>query len=1251
MLCCLLLAGGDALAQGTNASLGGTVQDPTGAVIPGANVTVQNINTGITYDTISNEAGIYRFPSLQPGTYKITAEMPGFKTLVYNEVKLDVMDRMSLNLQLELGQQSETVEVTAGLETQIGLLNTSIGGMVTNQMVKDLPLGTHNVLGLTTLQAGTQGDYFGAARIGTLNISRDGVNVQDQRINSGIASTIYTSTDLIEEFRVVTSPADAEYGRGSGQIQMITRSGNNEFHGAAWNLHRNTVLNANTWFNNQRGRDADGKEISPRSRLIRNQFGGRLGGPIIKNKTFFHVTYDGQRERSKGSVTSTVLTAKAREGIFRFFPGVLNANAIAAVPTVDLQGNPVRPATATGDLQEVSLFGRDPNRMAADPTGVIKKLLALTPLPNNFRTGNGLNTAGYTWTRTATSDWDNLSMKFDHHFNQNHRLNFSYTHERGSSMNAFMAQPFPDSPGGDNMQRDHFYAMAFTSTLRPTLLNEFRVGILRPLLRFNAPWELAGTDLQPKIGNQPYMVDFGVITDPLDLSNDPQGRISPSYQFSNNITWMKGKHNFVGGAEIRFVSTNGFNSFTVMPRAFLGTGGVSVANISTITGIGGNSSNAQAILNDLTGTLSQLSQAFNSPGGASPEFLAGEGKRRTWQQREFAGFFKDTWRVTPRLTLNLGVRYEFYTPPVDANGKAVGIVGGSAGLFGVTGTGFADLFQPGLAKGSLTNLELVGKNSPNPGKRLYNPDRNNFAPAVGFSWSIPYFGENKTVLRAGYSWGYERGSLRIVDVVAGDQPGLRTVRNFTTSSLLNLQNAVLPLVPLGKPLETVPLTDRTQTVRAFDSNLRNPYHQNWNLSIQRELPQNFSLEVRYVGSKGTRMWRGTNINERNIFENGLLDAFMLTQAGGNSALLNQIFMGVNVSGLGVVNGTTITGSDVIRFNSTTQGYLHGNHVATFANWLATTTTYTSPSQVGGNLTRAKLPDNYVFANPQFTSANLTGNFANSTYHSLQVEVSRRFSGGLQFQGNYTWSKALGEEEGEGQEMLDSYRTLRNRSFDKRVLAFSVEHVFRNNGTYELPLGPGKRFLNSTNPVISRLVERWTVGAIFNLFSGSPLSLTSGAATFNTFGDNTPDLVGNFPKSMGKVLVTGTGVKYFDGLQLVADPYIQNITTLRGIQGMSTMKAIADASGKILLQNPKPGTNGNLGHRYITGPGSFRLDVNLIKRISLFENKHLEFRATALNLTNTPQWGNPNTDINSTGFGNITSAGGNRIVVVEARISF
>jgi hypothetical protein len=1242
-----------AFAQSSDAVLSGVVTDASGALVRGARVAARNVATGVESKTASNDSGVYVFPALQPGPYRVTAQMDGFQTLVYDGIALEVGARLQFNLQLSVGAITQSVEVHADSDNLLGYATSSVGGMLTGQKVLDLPIPARNALSLVYTQAGLIGDNFAGARRASMNITIDGINVQDQRNNNGVSSPVFTSVDRVEEFRVITAPADAEFGRGSGQVQMSTRSGTNQFHGSLFEFHRNTVLNANTWFNNQRGTDpGTGRPISPRNNLIRNQFGGRIGGPILKNRTFFHFLYDAQRIRQRSAVTSTVYTETARQGLYRFYPGARNGNAESASPTVDLNGNPRRPPNATGDLQVVSLYGRDPARPGPDPSGTVPRLFGVTPLPNNFRTGDGLNTAGYTWQRRSTDDFDVYNFKIDHNFSSAHRLTYSYNLEDEAEYNTRYQQPFPDSPGGNIVRRDHFHALSVLSTLRPTVLNEFRAGVLRPDYRGLAPWEMEqNAGFLPQANGISYIPVFNLVSDVIVSDDDPVRLFSPLYQYTDNLTWIRGKHTFKGGFDIRFPSSNSFNSSDVMPRANLGTGGVPVQNIDRIPGIGQNLSNAQSMLTDLAGSLASVVQALNATGGSNPTYQPGLYKYRHWKRTELSWFFKDDWKVTPNLTINAGLRWEYYGVPYDPNGRTASLAGGGAAVFGLSGSTFADLYQPGRLAGSLTNINLIGPGTANAALQLHNDDFNNFAPAVGFSYALPWF-QRKTIVRAGYGMSYERQSLRLVDVVSGDQPALRERVVYQTANYLDLNAVRLPLAPSGKPLDTIPVTDRSQTIRVFDDNLRTPYIQNWNFSIQREIARNIVLDVRYVGLKSTKLLRGGDVNERNIFENGILDAFLITQAGGHSPLLDRIFMGLNVSGVGVVNGTTVTGSDAIRGISTTQGYLAGQNVASLAEYLNTTTQFTNVR--GGLLRRAGLAENFVMANPQFSSARYTGNFANSSYHSFQVELNRRFSGGLTFQGNYTFSKTLGEEDGDGDSLNLSYRSGRDRSLDKRQLGFHVAHIVRTSGTWELPFGPGKPLLGASRGWLARLVERWQVGSIINLFSGSPMTIFSGRASFNSFNaSSTPaTAAAALPSDLGQVQRTGNGVVFFSGLTQVKDPAVASMTTKNNIQGRSTLQAIAGPSGELLLVNPLPGSPGTMQPGFFQSPGSMRFDLNIVKRVRITEKISLELRGDAISALNHPSFSAPSTDINSVNFGRITSTSdGNRIMVVSARINF
>src|SRR5262245_39209353 len=690
------------LAQSTNATISGTVVDPMNAVVANVRIIAANVRTGVMTTTATNDAGIYVFASIQPGLYRFTAEAPSFQTYVLNDVNVEVGARLNINFSLVLAGAATAVEVTA-LPDPLLSNTASVGGVINDQRVQNLPLPDRDALGLVLTQPGLVGDNFGGSRIGALNVTRDGINVMDQRINLGVNSVVFPSVDVVQEVRVITSPADAELGRGVGQVQVLGRSGTKEFHGSIFELNRNTALNANDWFNNLRGQ--------PRDTLILNQFGGRLGGPIIKDRSFFHFTYEGFRQRTADTITAVTYTPTARQGIFRFYPGVQNGNADSAVPTVDLLGNPVRPAAATGDLRTVNVFGRDPNRLGLDQTGTVNRLLEVMPTPNDYRFGDGLNVAGYTWRSRTSDDFNQFNGKFDYHFSGRHHVSVGYIQQNSESLNGFMPRPYPQSPAGSAVVQVNFLSLNFSSTLSATRLNEFHLGIVRPRAEFNAPWELpGGRELMPTAGGYGYLPVFRLASDPIPTDNDSQARITPLYVFGDTFHLQKGKHAVKFGGELRYASSNGFNAFNVTPRVQFGIGdGPDIVGVNSLTipGLGVNEGIAQALLMDLSGSVDSVVQAFNASGGTTPKFLPGETKQRDWRQREFSWFVQDDFKLKPNITLNLGMRYEYYGVPWDSQGRTAGLVGGSTGLFGISGKSWADMYKPGTYNGDFTQVQLI----------------------------------------------------------------------------------------------------------------------------------------------------------------------------------------------------------------------------------------------------------------------------------------------------------------------------------------------------------------------------------------------------------------------------------------------------------------------------------------------------------------------------------------------------------------
>lgn len=1294
ILLCLILAT-SAFAQSSNATLGGTVADASGALIPGVTIMATNTGTGIETTVITNETGAYQFAALQPGTYKVTAELAGFQTGTYNNVTLGISQQVRLNFTLQVGGQAQTVEVAIAADTMIATTSASVGSVLPEYKVRDLPLVNRDVLALIGTTAGVRGTggglSFAGSPGGMVNTTRDGISVQQGRYNNGAYSATFVSPDLVEEVRVIVTPADAETGRGSGQVQMQTRSGTNNFRGSVFLANRNSVWDANTFSNNYNG-------VKP-NYLNRNQFGARLGGPIMRNKAFFFFLYEGMRTSERQIATATVLTDTARQGLFRYYPGVLNANANGNNPTVDQAGNPVTPRNATGPLQTFNVFTnpngtlRDQNRPGLDPTGMSQRLIAIMPRPNDFNFGDGLNTAGHRFVRRGIGseiftgvgqsiNRNNVNLRLDYQFNARHKLNAVASRERTWADSDIAA--WPDGINGDLRRKPQVYTASFVSTLSSTLLNEFRFGLRRDRLLWTQAYDIPGKEgdearkwLGQTPGGYPFIFRPTLFANNVVnyTSNGGVRNINPLWQYGDNISWTMGKHAFKGGMEIRRGATNEWTAQSTIPRVdtgpttngggrqyFCTSCGVVVTGIdnTVLTGIqGADAQRARDLLNDLAGSVGYINQQFDvlDPRNIVYEDYTTSYPRR-WDdihQNEFGAFFKDDWKIRPNLTLNLGMRYDWYGVPYEGHGLGASVVGGGNGLFGISGKSWADWMRPGV-RGDLMALEFVGKNSPNPDRQLYPDDWNNFGPSVGLSWSLPWGGKDKTVLRAGYGLYYQGilagggGGLQL-DFAIGYSPGLSQIATHPSraASELNIRNIVLPIperLPAGKvpiiPLDQPILTSNTF---AFDNNLVNPYIQNFNLEIQRELMPNLTLEVRYIGTKGTKLYPGgfsINVNTPNVIENGILDAFVMTRSGGNAPLFDQMFRGINFPGAGVVNGTTLTGSQALRQSSATRTFVANGDPAGLATYLARNAP--TGGRIGDYVRRNGFPENFIVANPQLGNALLWTNTNNSIYHSLSTSVTKRLTHGFTNQTTYTWSRAL----------ATSFINPRERG-RKGLTGNHRTHDVRSNGTWELPFGPGRPLLGNAPGWVSRLVERWQFGGILSLSSGAPLTITTGTNNIYGLTNNFPDMATALPKDFGKVLKSGLApgvITYFEGVTQSNDPIRSGITTAQGLQGANTNLAVADAQGRILFQNPAVGTIGNLGDNYFEGPAAVNLDANLVKRVKITETKEFEIRLDAINVLNHPNFGAPTVSINSNQFGRISlPTTGNRQFIFNARVNF
>lgn len=822
LLFLLPLAASICFGQVATARLDGSVQDESGSVIPGARIVVVNDKTQVRAESVSGPEGNYVFPSLQPGIYSISVESKGFRKALVNNLELNVSVSTTQRFKLEVGQVTESVVVEAEA-VRVQTMDAQIGRSVTMRDIDTLPQLGRSPIILAVFQPGVQinpGDTTSSTvngmRQGANNSSLDGIDVNDAVApRLGLAMTA-TNTDSIGEFRIITNGAKAEYGRNAGgQVELITRSGTNQFHGNLFEYLRNTELNANNFFNNA-------TRVN-RPKYIQNLFGGSLGGPVKKGKTFFFFNYQGSRISQELTRTRTVLTPEAKQGIFRW-----RAPGSTAISSFDIGKN-------------------DPLNKGIDSE--MAKIFALLPDPNTASVGDGLNTSGFLFNNPNGSNNNQYTTKVDHQLTDNHHLFFRYSWYRTFSLDGLNSADatFPGFPSGYQGGVRWGFSTGSDWVIGPTLVNELRVGHQSAGSDFIRPARLLGPTIISNTFTDPYLATFG------------QGRNSPVDEVTDNLTKLRGNHSFKIGGTYRYTKQSGYNDAGIYPNVTTGVtlgalvpttiGPSGSANISTA-----NRQVFETLYNDTLGRMNQVVQTFYSDLATFQK--PGTPRVRTFNFREMGLFIQDDWHVRRNFTINLGLRWEFSGVPSESD-SLMGSIDRSAELN--TASQFSDL--------------KVVKGAP-----WYNNDLNNFAPRVGFAWDVK--GDGKTAVRGSYGMFYDRIIGATTSSVDSGTPGFSqpvpVYPNQAAGADVRIGSGIpLPPQPAAPVLQLG--ATRSASISVFSPNLRTGYVNQYNVTVQRELLRNTVLEVGYVGSTGIKLFMNQNLNQQRVYGD-LLSSFKELQA-------------------------------------------------------------------------------------------------------------------------------------------------------------------------------------------------------------------------------------------------------------------------------------------------------------------------------------------------------------------------------------
>jgi Carboxypeptidase regulatory-like domain len=1257
------------LGQGASAgTITGRVTDQTGAIVPDATVTITDIATRTASSATSNSAGLYVFSAVKPATYNVTVTKSGFQKALLNGQTVTVGATLNLNVTLNVGTTTQVVEVTTTPGAELQTMNSSMGTSLAGNAIMQLPTFSRDATSLLYFQPTAVPDFNGATgnvTSGTVagqesdqnSYSIDGGSATDDLsgdngyINGQMAGTaaVPTPVESIQEFKVTTSNAGADFSNSSGgHVMLVTKSGTDKFHGSLYDYMQNSALDSNDWSNNFTGQ---AKPVS-----TYNRFGGAIGGPMLPNmaggKTYFYFNYEGFRWPQTSIYERDVPSALMRQGILQFR---------------DANGNPVQynlnTSTQCGPTGGMKC---DPLGLGLNPS-IAKLWSQYEPMPNDLNAGDRLNTFGFQGPVSIPQKETFLVGRIDHSFGSKLRWFSSYRWYDANVPNTsqvdiggLVSGDTLGQPAAVALNTNHprYFVTGLTATITPTLTNDFHLSYLRD------EWQWQRNGFNPQVSGISVPLELGTNSSgepsgttaltPVNIdTQDGRQRIwnGHNWDYRDEVSWLKGNHYLQFGGEFMHDWWH-FNRYDDVVSGLanavvdnIGYGGgkifmpTSAQPIPCSTSVTANClpsselTSWNALYGDVLGMVNQ-SQTLVSRSGSNLNLNPIDTPLESYMiTDEYNMFATDSWRIKPSFTLSLGLTWGYTTPPYDINGSQDVLTDSSGSI--LTVPQYLNSRQTAAEAGGtyapVIGYEPVGVVNGGNTKYPYQPFYGGFQPRVAVAWS-PHasggimgkiLGNDATVIRGGYSRFYDRGEAiaLVTNTVLGDgflQPvscsspqinGSCGGSNPSTAFRIGINGsaAQLPPIPstLSSPVEPG-VSPGAPYIGALSAgvnyNLPPGYADEFNFTIQRQFKGNVLVEIGYVGNWDENLYQGVDLNAT---------PFMMKLNGQTFA---QAYDNV-YSALAKNKPVTAQPFFESALGGSNSAYCKGFgscSAAVAANESGNISTQ-AVTQVWSDLDSSFTFGPQLLADTQCYWCYMQTSLGYGNYNALTATVQKRSGNGLTLSSSFTYGKALGTIAYSQTYTLANVTDPFNISADYGPQYYDRKFIGTIVASYDLPFGPGRRFLTTSNPVLKRIVGGWTLAPIFTIASGAPLSIYTGS--FEEFGNG----------------FDGNGV---NAIPLASPSSVPNSAHF-GVNPTGQVGANSAAAnggnGVNLFANPQQVYSnlapcfvglqcGSGGAGFFREPGLWNLDFSLNKTTKITERVNIEFFSEWFNALNHMAWG-------------------------------